>query len=236
VRREPAPDVFLRRSPGCRRPRRQSLIERSRSTASRSSIAGLQRFALYLHDYGSQIGFRLALEAPERVAALIIQNGDVYEEAFGPKYATLRSYWANPTPDGRAALAAAVSLDGLRDEFVGEIPQEQVERISPDLWNLAWPLMQRPGNRALMVELMADIRSNVELYPAIHAYLREHRPPTLIAWGPHDGYMPEQSARAYLSDLPDAELHLLDAGHWALETHLDEIVALARDFLGRVHA
>ena len=199
-----------------------------------AATLGLDRFALYLHDYGSQVGLRLALEAPERVSALIIQNGDVYAEAFGPKYAPLQAYWANPTPEGRAGLEAAVSADGLREEFIGEIPDALVERMSPDLWQLAWPLMQRPRNRELMADLMADIRSNVELYPAIHAYFREHRPPALIVWGPHDGYMPEASAQAYLTDLPDAELHLLDAGHWALETHLSEIVALVREFLARV--
>lgn len=194
----------------------------------------LDRFTLYLHDYGSQVGLRLALRAPERVSALIIQNGDVYDEAFGPKYAPLQAYWADPTPERRAGLEAAVSRDGLREEFIGEIPSELVERVSPDLWNLAWPLMDDPRRRELMASLMADIQSNVALYPAIHAYFREYQPQTLIVWGPHDGYMPEAAARAYLTDLPDAELHLLDAGHWALETHLDEIVGLVRDFLARV--
>ncbi len=201
-----------------------------------TTALGLTRFALYLFDYGSQIGFQLAVKHPERVAALIIQNGDAYAETLGPKYQALQQYWADPTPQGRETLAEAVSERGLREEILGEVPQHIAERISPDLWQMAWPLMRRPRNREIMVDLFADIKSSVEKFPAYQAYLREHQPPTLIVWGPNDGYMPEASARAYLADLPNAELHVLgDGGHWALETHLGEIVALSRDFLGRVH-
>jgi pimeloyl-ACP methyl ester carboxylesterase len=198
---------------------------------------GLTRYALYLFDYGSQVGFQLALKRPERVAALIIQNGDAYEETLGPKYRALQDYWADPTPEKRAQLAEAVTEHGLREEVLGEVPAQVAERISPDLWTLAWPQLSRPVNREIMLDLFADIRTSVDLFPRYQAYLRQHRPPTLIVWGPHDGYMPEESARAYLSDLPAAELHVLpDAGHWALETHLDVAVTLIRDFLGRVHS
>ena len=196
---------------------------------------GLERYALYLHDYGSQIGLRLAIRSPERVAALVIQNGDIYEDELGPKYETLKAYWAHPTPEGRQKLVDAVSEEGFRDEFVGEIDERLVPRIPPDLWKLSWPLMT-PHRREIMVGLMEGLRDNLAWFPRYQAYLREHRPPTLIVWGPQDGYMPEGSARAYSRDLPDAELHLLDGGHWALETNLAEIVALVRDFLERVHA
>jgi pimeloyl-ACP methyl ester carboxylesterase len=194
----------------------------------------LKRYALYLHDYGSQIGLRLAIKAPERVAALIIQNGDIYEDQLGPKYETLKAYWANPNAKGRQKLVDAVSEGGFRDEFVGEIDERLVHRIPPDLWKLSWGLMT-PQRREIMVGLMEGLRENLAWFPKYQAYLREHRPPTLIVWGPQDGYMPEGAARAYLRDLPDAELHLLDGGHWALETNLAEIAALARDFLGRNH-
>jgi pimeloyl-ACP methyl ester carboxylesterase len=200
-----------------------------------AAALGLTRYALYLHDYGSQIGLRLAMRAPERVAALIIQNGDIYEDQLGPKYQTLRDSWAHPTPEGRARLGEAVSEEGFRDEFIGELPERLVACVSPDLWKLSWPLLRTPERRDIMVGLMEGLRDNLAWFPRYQAYLREHRPPTLIVWGPLDGYMPEGAARAYLRDLPDAELHLLDGGHWALETNLDEIVALARDFLGRVH-
>lgn len=202
-----------------------------------AAALGLTRYALYLFDYGSQIGLQLAIRHPERVAALIIQNGDAYAETLGPKYESLKEYWANPTPAGRNALGEAVSEEGIREEVLGEVPAHVAERISPDLWQLSWPRMTQPEIREIMIDLFAGIADSVDRFPAYQAYLREHRPPTLVVWGPHDGYMPAEAARAYLADLPDAEFHLLeDAGHWALETHLGEIVALTRDFLGRVHA
>ncbi|WP_236050931.1 alpha/beta fold hydrolase [Nonomuraea cypriaca] len=196
----------------------------------------LRRFALYLHDYGSQIGLRLAIRTPERIAALIIQNGDIYEQELGPKYAPLQAYWSHPTSEGRAELAAAVSEEGFREEFVNDVSPEQAELISPDLWKLAWPQLSDPLRREIMVGLMEGLRDNLAWFPKYQGYLRTHQPQTLIVWGPHDGYMPEGAARAYLRDLPRAELHLLDGGHWALETNLAEIVALSRDFLARSHA
>jgi pimeloyl-ACP methyl ester carboxylesterase len=201
-----------------------------------ASALNLPRYTIYLHDYGSQIGLRLAIQAPERVTALIIQNGDIYEDELGPKYEALKAYWLKPTPEGRQKLSEAVSEEGFRDEFVGEVSERLVERISPDLWKLSWPLMRQPRRREIMVGLMEGLRENLEWFPRYQAYLRQFRPPTLIVWGPQDGYMPEAAARAYLRDLPNAELHLLDGGHWALETNLEEIVALTRDFLTRVHS
>ncbi|MGP3956100.1 alpha/beta fold hydrolase [Nonomuraea sp. 3N208] len=195
---------------------------------------GLSRYAIYLHDYGSQFGLRLAMRAPERVTALVIQNGDIYEDELGPKYGWLKEFWANPTPEGRAKLAGNVTEEGFRDEFAGELPEHLAVRVSPDLWKLHWALMDTPQRRANVASLFEDQATTLEWFPKQQAYLREHRPPTLIVWGPHDGYMPEGAARAYLRDLPDAELHLLDAGHWALETNLAEIVPIVRDFLGRV--
>ncbi|MEH0825389.1 MULTISPECIES: alpha/beta fold hydrolase [unclassified Micromonospora] len=200
-----------------------------------TDVLGLRRYAIYLQDYGSQFGLRLAMSAPERVAALVIQNGDIYEEQHGPKYAPLKKMWADPNPQALAEVAEHVSESGFRDEFLGEVPGEIADRISPDLWTLSWAQVGQPPGPDHLVHLIADQRTTVDWFPRQQAYLREHRPPTLIVWGPHDGYMPEGAARAYLRDLPDAELHLLDGGHWLLETHLDEVVSLMRDFLGRVH-
>ena len=196
---------------------------------------GVERFALYLHDFGSPIGVRLAIKAPERVAALIIQNGDIpYEDALGPKYAEIEKTWTLPPSEMREKLAQAVIEETFREEFLNEVRPDLAERIPPDLWKLHWSLMT-PKRKEVAVGLIAGLKENRAWFPQHRAYLREHRPPTLIVWGPQDGYMPEKSARAYLRDLPDAELHLLDGGHWLLETNLDEVVALARDFLGRVH-
>ena len=197
---------------------------------------GIDRFALYLHDFGSPIGARLAIKAPERISALIIQNGDIpYEDALGPKYADIEKTWTGSDSEMRASLAQAVTQANFQEEFLNDLPPKLAELIPPDLWKLHWSLMT-PRRKAVAVDLLAGLKANRAWFPEHRKYLRDHQPPTLIVWGPHDHYMPEESARAYLRDLPKAELHLLDGGHWLLETHLDEVVVLMRDFLGRVHA
>lgn len=194
------------------------------------------RFALYLHDFGSQIGLRLAIREPKRIAALIIQNGDIYEDALGPQYAALKRYWQNPIPAEKAQLAAAITEEGFREEFLNHVDEHVAARIPPDLWKLHWALTTS-RRREIILEVIAGLKDNLQWFPRYQAYLREHEPPTLIVWGPKDGYMPAPSARAYLRDLPNAELHLLeDAGHWLLETHLEEAAQLMRDFLTRTHA
>jgi pimeloyl-ACP methyl ester carboxylesterase len=195
---------------------------------------GLDRYVVYLHDYGSQHGLRLAMARPEQVAGLIIQNGDIYEDEHGPKYRPLKEFWDNPTPQGRARLGEAVSLEGFRDEFRGEVPPDIAERISPDLWTLSWAHLNTPERREHLTNLLADQRHTRQWFGPQQAYLAEHRPPTLIVWGPHDGYMPAAAAKAYLRDLPEAEVHLLGGGHWLLETHLAEVVDLVRPFLARL--
>lgn len=195
---------------------------------------GLGRYALWLHDYGSQIGLRHAIAFPERIAALIVQNGDIYEDVLGPKYKTIKAWWADKTPAKHKPLEEAVSEEGFRDEFVGEVADDIAARVPPDLWKLHWPLMDTPVRRAMAVGLMEKLEANLDWFPRYQAYLREHQPPALIVWGPEDGYMPAEAARAYLRDLPDAELHLIEgAGHWLLETHFGEALPPVRDFLGR---
>ncbi|HEV2598967.1 alpha/beta hydrolase [Sphingopyxis sp.] len=193
---------------------------------------GLDRYALWLHDYGSQIGLRHAIAFPERIAALIVQNGDIYEDVLGPKYETIKAWWADKTPEKHRPLEEAVSEEGFRDEFVGEVADAIAARVPPDLWKLHWPLMDTPVRRAMAVGLMEKLEANLDWFPCYQAYLREHRPPALIVWGPEDGYMPAEAARAWLRDLPDAELNLIEgAGHWLLETHFGEALPLVRDFL-----
>jgi pimeloyl-ACP methyl ester carboxylesterase len=195
---------------------------------------GLERYALWLHDYGSQIGLRHAIAHPERIAALIIQNGDIYEDVLGPKYEAIKSWWADKSPEKHRPLEEAVSEDGFREEFVGEVSEEVASLVPPDLWKLHWPLMDTPTRKMVAVRLMEKLEENLDWFPRYQAYLREHRPPTLVVWGPQDGYMPEASAQAYKRDLPDAELHILsEAGHWLLETHLEQALPLVRDFLAR---
>lgn len=199
-----------------------------------TEVLGVDDYVIYLHDYGSQFGFRLAMGAPKRVRGLIIQNGDIYEDQHGPKYGPLKEFWNNPSEEGRAKLAEAVSEKGFRGEFIGELPARLVDRVSPDLWTLAWAVSNTPERRANLVNLLADQRHTVPWFVREQAYLREHRPPTLIVWGRNDGYMPAEAAYAYHRDHPDAEIHILDGGHWLLETHLAEVVSLIRGFLARL--
>jgi pimeloyl-ACP methyl ester carboxylesterase len=194
----------------------------------------LDRFVLYLHDFGSPIGARLAIKRPERIIAQIIQNGDIpYEDALGPKYADIEKLWSLPDDQMRAELRRAVTEQNFREEFLNNVRPALAALIPPDLWTLHWSLMTERRKDAA-AELLFDLKANRGWFPAHRRYLQRHKPPTLIVWGPQDHYMPEKSARAYLRDLPDAELHLLDGGHWLLETNLDEVVRLVRDFLDRL--
>ncbi|MGO7029849.1 alpha/beta fold hydrolase [Rhizobium ruizarguesonis] len=200
------------------------------------SAMNVDRFVLYLHDFGSPIGARLAIRDPRRIVALIIQNGDIpYEDALGPKYADIEATWTLPESEIRKVLAEAVSEETFKEEFLNDLPPSLADTIPPDLWKLHWSLIT-PSRKEIAIDLIAGLKENRAWFPEHRKYLQEYQPPTLIVWGPNDHYMPEKSAQAYLRDLPDAELHLLGGGHWLLETHLDDVVALMRDFLGRVHA
>lgn len=194
----------------------------------------LERFVIYLHDFGSPIGARLAIMRPERVVAQIIQNGDIpYEDALGPKYADIEKSWSLPDQELRAAMREAVTEGNFRDEFLNDVRAELAGLIPPDLWQLHWSLVTERRKDAIS-DLLFDLKANRQWFPEHRRYLQQHKPPTLILWGPQDHYMPEESGRAYLRDLPDAELHLLDGGHWLLETNLNEVVSLMRSFLERI--
>lgn len=197
-------------------------------------VMKVQRFALYLHDFGSQIGLRLAMRMPQRVAALIIQNGDIYEDVLGDKYADLLKLFKQPPEEARAALLQNVSKAEFEREFLNDVRPELRPLLAPDLWELHWALMTE-RRREIAADLILGLKDNLGWFARYQAYLKEQQPPTLIVWGPQDGYMPEKSARAYLRDLPQAQLHLLDGGHWLLETNLDEVLALSRQFLAAHH-
>jgi pimeloyl-ACP methyl ester carboxylesterase len=194
---------------------------------------GLTRYALYVQDYGSPIGLRLALLAPERVTALVVQNGNAYEEGLSAEWEPLKAYWRDRTPANREKLRGWLSADGMRLQYAAGLSESQIHLLSPDTWTLDWALLSRPGNIDVQLDLFGDYQSNVALYPAFHSYFREWQPPTLVVWGQRDPFFTVEGARAFTRDLPDAEVHLLDAGHFALETHGVEIAALMRDFLER---
>jgi pimeloyl-ACP methyl ester carboxylesterase len=195
---------------------------------------GLKRFVLYLHDFGSPIGARLAIMRPERIVGQIIQNGDIpYEDALGPKYADIEKSWFLPDDQLRTEMRKAVTEENFREEFLNDVRPELSALIPPDLWQLHWSLMTERRKDAF-AQLLSDLKANRDWFPTHRRYLQTYQPPTLILWGPQDHYMPEKSARAYLRDLPDAELHLLDGGHWLLETNLDQAAPLINSFLERL--
>ncbi|MGW5923287.1 alpha/beta fold hydrolase [Nocardia fluminea] len=194
---------------------------------------GIDRFALYIQDYGAPIGLRIASRNPARVTAIITQSGNAYLEGFTPFWEVLFAH-ADDRATHEPAVRELLELAATKWQYTHGVPADRLALISPDTWTLDQAYLDRPGNKEIQLQLFFDYKNNLDGYPAFQRYFAEHQPPTLIAWGSHDEIFGADGARAYLRDLPDAELHLLDAGHFALETHGPEIAALIRDFLGRV--
>ncbi len=192
---------------------------------------GASRYALYVMDYGAPVGYRLALKHPERVSGLIVQNGNAYEEGLRDFWNPIKAYWAENTPARRKALANLVTLDITRFQYTDGMGD--VSRISPDNWVHDQALLDRPGNSDIQLDMLYDYRTNVPLYPKFQQFFRDRKPPTIIVWGKNDTIFPAEGAHPYLRDLPDAELHLLDSGHFALEDRLSEMAPLIHDFLDR---
>ncbi|HEX4273505.1 MAG TPA: alpha/beta hydrolase [Rhizomicrobium sp.] len=191
----------------------------------------IARYALYIFDYGAPTGLRIAMAHPERVTAIISQNGNAYLEGFSDAWGPWQTYWREPTPEHREACRVSLAPETIRrwQYFNGADPR----RVSPDGYTLDIAYMARPGAEEIQLDLVLDYRSNVALYPAFQNYLRTSRPPFLAVWGKNDAHFLPAGALAYKRDLPDAQVHLLDAGHFALETHAAEIGALILDFMVR---
>ena len=189
----------------------------------------LNRFALYVQDYGAPVGFRIAARHPDWIEALIIQNGNAYEEGFTPAWEGCRALWKDRNADTEAAVAAFFAPETTRF-FYAEGTRDPAH-LSPDTWNLDQYFLDKPANRAAQMELFYDYRNNPPVYPVWHEYFRIHQPRTLIAWGKNDPFFGPEGAAGFRRDLPDAELHLLDTGHFALEEDGAEIAGLIREFL-----
>ena len=189
------------------------------------------RYALYVQDYGAPVGYRLALRHPERITALVVQNGNAYEEGLKQFWNPIKAYWADSSEAHREALRAGLTLAATKSQYLDGV--RDPSRVAPDAWLHDQALLDRPGIDQIMLDLFKDYGSNVALYPQFQAFFRSRKPPTLIVWGKNDGIFPADGAHPYLRDLPDAELHLLDTGHFALEDKGDEIAALMLDFLDR---
>lgn len=192
---------------------------------------GARRYALYVMDYGAPTGFRLAMKHPDRVAALITQNGNAYEEGMQEFWSPTRALWADNSKANRDALRPFMTLEMTRFQYVDGV--RDISRLDPAAWLHDQLLLDRPGNIEIQLDIIYDYRTNVALYPRFQRYFRDHRPPTLVVWGANDRIFAPEGAKAFLRDLPDAELHLIDSGHFALEDKADEIVPLMRDFLAR---
>lgn len=190
----------------------------------------LDRYALYIFDYGAPVGLRLALRHPERVSAIISQNGNAYVEGLSDEWGPWQAYWREPSEASREACRPSLGPEAIRDWQYGTGADPSL--LSPDGYELDIAYMARPGAEEIQLDLILDYRRNVALYPSFQSYFREHRPPFLAVWGRHDPAFLPAGAVAYQRDLPDAEIHLLDAGHFALETHAEEVATLIRAFLG----
>jgi pimeloyl-ACP methyl ester carboxylesterase len=195
------------------------------------SRLGAKRYALYVMDYGAPVGYRLALAHPERVTALVIQNGNAYAEGLKEFWQPIKAYWASGSKHDREALRGGTSLESTRAQYVSGV--KDLSRLDPSAWLHDQALLDRAGNTEIQLDLFYDYRTNVDLYPRFHEFFRTRQPPALIVWGANDDIFPADGARAYLKDLPNAELHLLDTGHFALEDKGDQIAALMLDFLDR---
>jgi pimeloyl-ACP methyl ester carboxylesterase len=186
-------------------------------------------YALYVQDYGAPVGYRLALRHPDRVTALVVQNGNAYEEGLGEFWKPIKAYWADGSKEHREALRAGLTLDATRSQYLNGVRDRT--RVAPETWLVDQALLARPGVDEIMLDLFKNYAENVALYPRFQAFFREHQPRTLIVWGQNDVIFPAEGARPYLRDLPHAELHLLDTGHFALEDKGEEIAALMLHFL-----
>jgi pimeloyl-ACP methyl ester carboxylesterase len=196
-----------------------------------TELLELSRFSIYVFDYGAPIGFRLAMEHPERVSAIVSQNGNAYVEGLSDGWNPIQAYWREPTEANRASLRAFLKPDATRWQYVHGSPDGAV--VAPESYTLDSALLARPGNDEIQLDLFGDYQSNVALYPKFQEYIRTRKPPLLAVWGKNDPFFLPAGAEAFKRDNPQAEVHLLDAGHFALETKAPEIATIIRDFLAR---
>ena len=193
---------------------------------------GLKKYAIYIFDYGAPIGLRLAVAHPQRVTAIISQNGNAYVEGLSQGWNPIQKYWADPSEENRNALRAFLAPEATKWQYTHGVADET--RIAPESYTLDSALLARPGNAEIQLDLFMDYRNNVERYPAFQAYFATHQPPMLAVWGKNDPFFLPAGAAAFKQHLPNAEIQLLETGHFALETHAEEIGSKICEFLSRV--
>jgi pimeloyl-ACP methyl ester carboxylesterase len=195
-----------------------------------TEIVGFDRYAVYVFDYGAPTGFRLAVKHPERITAIISQNGNAYEEGLGDEWSPIQAYWRESSEENRNALKAAFTPEATVWQYTHGVPD--ASKVSPDGHSLDSFYLARPGSETIQLDLFGDYKSNVALYPTFQNYFRTHKPRLLAVWGKHDPFFVPPGAEAYRRDIPEAIVKLLDTGHFALETHAAEIAVEIRAFLG----
>jgi pimeloyl-ACP methyl ester carboxylesterase len=204
----------------------------ARTILAFTDLLGLKSYALYVFDYGAPTGFRLAMAHPEHVRAIVSQNGNAYEEGLGDAWAPIQRYWREPSSENREAVReAALSPEGLRWQYTAGVPNPDV--IAPEAYTLDAEMTSRPGNTDIQLDLFLDYANNVKLYPSFQAYFRREKPPLLVIWGKHDPFFIPAGAEAFRRDNPNATVEFLDTGHFALETHVEEIASAMRRFLAK---
>ena len=209
---------------------RYSFEALARTLEAFTDALGLNRYAIYVFDYGAPTGFRLAMGHPERITAIISQNGNAYEEGLGDAWGPIRKYWSAPTAENREVLQQNIlTLETTRWQYTHGAAHP--EAVAPESYTLDAALMERPGNKEIQLDLFLDYASNVTLYPKFQEYFRNAKPPLLAIWGKNDPFFIPAGAEAFRKDLPHAQVQLLDTGHFAIETHVVEIAAAMREFL-----
>jgi pimeloyl-ACP methyl ester carboxylesterase len=202
----------------------------ARTLEAFTNALGLNRYAIYVFDYGAPTGFRLAMGHPERITAIISQNGNAYEEGLGDAWGPIRKYWSDPSSENREVLRQNVlTFEATRWQYTHGVAN--AEAVAPESYTLDAALMERPGNKEIQLDLFLDYASNVKLYPKFQEYFRKAQPPLLAIWGKNDPFFIPAGAEAFRRDLPDAQVRFLDTGHFAIETHGLEIAAAMKEFL-----
>ncbi|MEV3937933.1 alpha/beta hydrolase [Glycomyces sp. NPDC049804] len=192
---------------------------------------GVDRFFVYLHDFGAPVGYHLATRAPERIRGLIVQNGNAHEDGLGEQWNTAKAYWADPTDEKRSELPDWLNFEGTRDQYLSGLPERLRVLHAPEPWHLDWERMRRPGNIEVQFALFADYAGHVDRFMELAEYHRAHQPPALVLWGWRDPFFDVAEVLAYLRALDRVDAHVYDGGHLLLETHTPECVAIMRAFV-----
>lgn len=204
----------------------------ARTLEAFTDALGLEHYAIYVFDYGAPTGFRLAMNHPKRITAIISQNGNAYEEGLGDAWAPIRKYWSQPTEENRDVIRQNIlNFEGTRWQYTHGVANP--ESVAPESYTLDAALLERPGNKEIQLDLFLDYASNVKLYPRFQNYLRESKPPLLAIWGRNDPFFIPAGAEAFRKDLPDAQVQFLETGHFAVETHVVEIASAMKKFLAK---